>query len=761
MYIKNPFRLNDWDIKSFLTVVLSILLVYLGVVVLDKLDIQIPLLRQIFGFIYLTFIPGYLLLRILRIHDLSSGESFLYAIGLSLFLDMFVGFLMNMFYPLLGITDKPIAEIPIILTMTLVVGILSIVAYIRDKDYENPGYILVEDIINPQVLFLSLIPFIAIFGTYLVNYYNNNILLILMIVLIALISLIIGFTNWIDEKYYPYAIWVMAISLILHRQLISETIIINDCVGEFYLAKNIISLGYWPWYECTKVVPGTYNSVLSVTILPTIFYYILNTSLNWIYKLILPSFCSLLPISIYVFTKNITNNRKLSFLSAFLFISTAGYLIKITVITKQLLAQLYVLLIIIAFLNSKIKLNIKKLVLSIFGFSLVVSHYATTYIIIASTIFTLIFLKIWRWIFSFKNNKMEKVLITFLEILIILTVGWYIYISQSISFKSFLDFVQSIWAYEIFDTYDSRVLYTVTVKLSSGITDHIIKLLYVVLSFFIFIGYIDKLYINIVKKKTIKEKHIFLLGFSGFWLLLLISAVVLPSITSSFDPIRLYQTSLLVLCIFSIVGIKKIVNILYIILKKLKNIKIHNIDYIKISSIFFILLLIFPGTFLVNELINDNPRSISLSKEKILNNSLIKPKIGYFQKVIPIENIVSGKWIGKYGDYKDVYRFDLVQGYPSLLLYGDVKGNVYTIAKGRILDNGNVSIHYDLPKNNSVFIHLTYQNLVYSLYWTWYNPLQVSLLYNYSDIKPIIINALKVYDNGKSQVYLYHSNKQN
>jgi len=193
---------------------------------------------------------------------------------------------------------------------------------------------------------------------------------------------------------------------------------------------------------------------------------------------------------------------------------------------------------------------------------------------------------------------------------------------------------------------------------------------------------------------------------------------------------------------------------LNIIFKNIKKIDI-NINYIKISSIFFILLLIFSGTFLINELINDNPRSIALSKEKILNNGSVKFKIGYFMRIIPIENIISGKWIGKYGDYNDVYRCDLVQGYPSLLLYGGVKGKVYSIAKGKILDNGSVEIYYNIPKNNNTFIHLTCQNLVYGLYWTWYNPLQTYILYNYSDVKPIIINSSKIYDNGRSQVYIY------
>ena len=172
----------------------------MGLFAINKFGIDTPIIRPLIGFIYLSFIPGYLLLRILRLHKLSGIESFLYALGLSLFMDMFVGFLMNIFYPILGITDKPIAEIPIVITMAGVVFLLCIIAYLRDKNYNNPDYIDLKDILNPQVLFLSLIPFIAIFGIYLVNYHNNNILLIIMIVVIALVALIIEFTDWIGKN---------------------------------------------------------------------------------------------------------------------------------------------------------------------------------------------------------------------------------------------------------------------------------------------------------------------------------------------------------------------------------------------------------------------------------------------------------------------------------------------------------------------------------------------------------------------------------
>ena len=64
--------MNDWEIKKFLSVILSIQLALWGVIGLDAMGIQIPIIRQLIGFIYLTFVPGILILRILKLHNLGN-----------------------------------------------------------------------------------------------------------------------------------------------------------------------------------------------------------------------------------------------------------------------------------------------------------------------------------------------------------------------------------------------------------------------------------------------------------------------------------------------------------------------------------------------------------------------------------------------------------------------------------------------------------------------------------------------------------------
>ena len=84
MRINNPFQMNDWEIKKFLTVVLAIQFALWGVIGLDAMGLQIPILRQLIGFIYLTFIPGIIILRILKLHKLGNIETVLYTVGLSI-----------------------------------------------------------------------------------------------------------------------------------------------------------------------------------------------------------------------------------------------------------------------------------------------------------------------------------------------------------------------------------------------------------------------------------------------------------------------------------------------------------------------------------------------------------------------------------------------------------------------------------------------------------------------------------------------------
>ena len=177
MYQVTP--VNDWEIKKCLSLSLAILLATLGLIGLAGLGFDVPGLRQIIGFIFLTFVPGILILRILKIHNVGLIESLLYSVGLSVAFVMFSGLFINFALPLVGIS-RPISVFPVATTLTIFTLILAAVAYRRDRGFSAPAQPKSTRALSPSVLFLVLALIIAVFGALMVNYYQNNILLLIL-----------------------------------------------------------------------------------------------------------------------------------------------------------------------------------------------------------------------------------------------------------------------------------------------------------------------------------------------------------------------------------------------------------------------------------------------------------------------------------------------------------------------------------------------------------------------------------------------------
>ena len=172
MRINNPLQTNKAGIKKSLNAIVALQIALWGVVGLDAMGLQIPILRQLIGFVYLTFVPGILILIILKLHKLGGIETILYSIGLSLSFLMFTGAVINFLYPLIGIS-KPISEVPLIVTIGMTVLFLCLIYYLS-KDHSVSLSVNTEQILSPHVLSLLLLLFLAVFGAYLLNFYNNN-----------------------------------------------------------------------------------------------------------------------------------------------------------------------------------------------------------------------------------------------------------------------------------------------------------------------------------------------------------------------------------------------------------------------------------------------------------------------------------------------------------------------------------------------------------------------------------------------------------
>ena len=750
MKINNPLQLNDWEIEKFLKVVLAIQIAMWGAICLDAVGLQIPIIRPLIGFIYLTFVPGILILRILRLHKLSNIETLLYTVGLSLSTLMFTGFFMNMIYPFFGISG-PLSPVPLIITISAVVLVLCVLCYMRDKDFADPDFVDVAEVLSPPVLFLCLIPFMAVLGTYLVNFYHTNILLMLMIVVIALVALLIGFDKFIPAKLYPLAIWVMAISLIWHRTLITNYIQAYDVYGEFYVANLIISDRIW---DPAAYYFGSYSSVLSVTITPPIFYYIGNIDLTWVYKLIFPLFLSFIPLGIYhIFIIHIDD--KMSFLATFLFIATSFFYGQSPFLTKQLFAEIFLVLLFMLILNKNINKIKRSFLLIVFGASLIVSHYGTSYLVMFSLIFVLLFLYLtenqmikglWKrfyfiferkdWAVDNLNVQRKGASLNFVLLFITFTLAWYIYISSSSAFNAIVqvgDHIANTIFTEFLSPEHSRGMYMLTKETRSPLYE-IYRFFHLIVQFFISVGILRLL----LKPKEMKFEREYI-GFSLYWFIICIAAIVVGSF-AVMNPGRLYHLSLFLLAPFAIIGGITIFEVIIKIFMRSWTSKMLK-HSLKVLSVFLVIFLLF-NTGFIFEIVKDHSNSISLSQESVKKYGDVKDKGGVYITIVSTYDVFSSKWLSKNMDQnKKIYAtLGYGQGYTVLMAYGNIPP-----PKVRSITNKTTSI------TNS-YIYLYYFNVVEKIRLDC-DPLGKYLTFsNMTDIYPLLKDKSLIYDNGGSEI---------
>lgn len=747
---------NDWGIKRFLELVLLIQISMWGVLGLDYIGLHIPIIRQVIGFIYLIYVPGILILRLMKLHNLGNIETILYTVGLSITTIMFVGLFANTVFPIIGIL-KPISINPLIISMSFLILILSVLCYFNDNYFPRSDRINSKIMSYNPVLFLFLVPFVSIFGAHFVNFYNDSIFVIFTILLIVLIVFLVLFDIFILKESYPLAIYIIALSLLFHQSLISTHITGWDIQHEYYISNLVIANSFWD----SSLYFNT-NAMLSIVMLVPIFSKICSMDPIWVLKLIYPLIFALVPLGLYKVFQKQTNN-KIAFLSCFFFVSINTFYVEMTALARQQIAELFVVLLILLMINKKINKVPQTFLFIIFGFSLVVSHYGLSYIYLFSFIFAWFLLgmsksdalnKLVNYlcfkfsfqkynhsignIFIFNRSYQSIISMSLMLLFIVFTLSWYIYNSSSSAFNSIVYIGNHILSRIFLDFLDpnaSQGLYMLSIETHSTI-HHINKIINYLNQIFIIIGVI---YISLKKEKIKFEKDY--VAFSLVYLSLLFASVLVPFFAASLNISRVYQISLLFLAPFSVIGM------LVVFRKTCDFMNISWTDqslkkYLKICSIYFVMFFLYQVGF-VYQVTEGSSCSIALDTE-------------YDYPTYNEQEVLGADWLYdvkgvNYSIYADVYR--------SLLLNGFNWGssNSFYLKSNSLSDEFK---NVDDLKNNlpiiqtakEYYLYLGHRNVLKNEVLVYYTT-GVNKKKEYIDCKPMIKTLCKVYDNGGANVY--------
>jgi len=385
--------------------------------------LDIPLLRPIGTTLLLIVIPTVIFTIASSaidpcISQVNLVKRLILNFGSTLCILLMVGLLINTLFVSLGVTK--VFSVDIILpVVNATLGVLLALTF----SFQKRGSYTVE---TRGFLFSCgerkylIIPFIAlamsVFGTYVMNTYQNNFLLCTLILLVgAYIAYICFRLDHLPENLVCVILYLLSLSLILLLALRTNHVIGIDVHKEYHLFNLLVESGTWAIMGGSRL-----NACLSITILPLFIQSLSGVQPEFLFKVLYPLIYAVAPTCVFFLAKKYLNNTY-AFLAACFFMSQFNFLWT-TANARTNMAILAFLLILLVIFDNTIRLSLKKLFFILFIFLLVTSHYSTTYIIYGIVFAMYVLMEVLNRKFQVRSKKVDILILLFFSALIFF---WY------------------------------------------------------------------------------------------------------------------------------------------------------------------------------------------------------------------------------------------------------------------------------------------------------------------------------------------------
>lgn len=320
----------------------------------------------------LTFVPGGLIVLHLYSNIQPNARHVLYAFGTSLMALMAIGFVLNVTLPLVGYLT-PMARLPLAVAVTAF-NLALATSLVWRKGHETVTVRLVP-LVSPVPLAFVLLPLLAILGVELLNRTGSNVLLLPILVGIALIPLIIV-TKRISTKWHSLGISTVALAVLYHKSLWA----FSGYSGQPYAIRT---------WRARRWYPGVIDTgPLSAELLPNGVLYPIYARLNGVhiltqYNFLNPFLVSFLPLALFVTFRRYTDSYK-AFLGASVFVFAHPFFRQYPTGGRAATPVLFLALFGLAISDRDSPLVVVSALSLLFVLGIVVSHYGTSYYVMAA-----------------------------------------------------------------------------------------------------------------------------------------------------------------------------------------------------------------------------------------------------------------------------------------------------------------------------------------------------------------------------------------
>lgn len=697
----------------FLLVILAMQILVLTVVLFD-----VQIMRQVVGFIFYTFFPGFIIIKLMGLKHLGRLEIVLFSLGSSIAFLMLSGLFVNELLLALGVSQA-LSLIPLLVAQTGFIIAGAAAVSLRGDGSEFLDTRSISPRFNKSLTVLVFLPILSIIGAMSSDVLKSNIMPLSAVVLISvLFSVILFEEKRLPQYIYPLAVFVIAVSLLLGSSLISKNIVSfgSDVYGEYYIQRITQNGGHWSstFFVAGDIGYGRLNAMLSITILPTVYSVLLNMDSGLVFKVLFSAIFAFVPLCLYLFWESEVG-AKGAFVAAFLFMAQMTFFSEMLGLQRQMIGEVFFALLLILISSKKLGGWVRSACFGFLSAGLVVSHYAL------AEVFLFFFVTVYVCMMVVKRQS-RKMTLSMIILFFVIMFSWYLYTSNAAVFDSFVSFGNNVYSQlNQFLNPESRgqtVLRGLGLEAAPTIWNSIGRAFAYFTELLIAIGFVA---LVIKKNSGHFEKEQYALSLVA--VSLLAALIMVPGLANTLGIARFYHILLFLLASLLVVGVEFISKLPF---------KRKQVPKLFASALLVCVLVpyfLFQSG-LVYELMGSESYSLPLSKNR-MNQWFSSWNLGYFKKTEVSGTLWLSKNINVQGS--TVYTDSVSRG--ILVAYG----MIYTSYMETFTNNTSFS-------PNSV-VYLNRANTLEEV------AIRPGIMWNITSISPKLDLGNMIYSNGECEIY--------
>lgn len=480
------------------------------------------------------------------------------------------------------------------------------------------------------------------------SYYGNRQLLLAVFLIAALTAFsVIGVPEEPTGKRYDQHVMMLILSISL-TLLMSQAVSSNYLQGgdihqEYNDFSQVLATGYWN-SGISQGTAHTYNSVLSVTVFPTVLKIVSGLDGAVIFTIVFPLLFSITPVLLYKLCRMFLGPTE-SFFATFLFLAYHDFYIVLIGEARQEIAEILLLLLLLLLMSTKLATLSRSVSIILLTVGVVAAHYTIAYIYL--------FLLVFWYLMGLAFPRTRVVTSEEMGLTMLLTLVWFavLFAAGKGGIATLIQFILSFNSTGFFSP-ASRPL-VISQALGIGVLSTPLHLLnrmtYYLVNGALGLGFLAALF---KREKTDAERKI--LPVLAFGMLIIGAYVVVPNFGFGLGVAREYHIGLLLASPCFVYGVIFLTSIIRRLFSAFTHLPLRGpetrpiMNWRLAAATLLVLFLLFDSGW-VWAVSLSNPTSLLLDSERILHSSDASQVAGYYGLYLSSEDVDGARWLRQLG----------------------------------------------------------------------------------------------------------------